>query len=90
MMHRKGETKIKKMAETSSHISLISKTRNKLDLQFKRLSEKQMGKKNKSMMFSQNTFIRTERLKEGEKIYSCQIQLGRLLDSQLIIKQNRL
>lgn len=49
MMHRKGETKIKKMAETSSGISLISKTRNKLDLQFKRLSEKQSDGKIKQI-----------------------------------------
>ena len=39
------------------------------------------------MMFSQNTFVRTERLKEDRNIHSCQIQLKRLLDSQIIIKQ---
>ena len=57
------------MVEASSSIPLISKTRNKLDLQSKRDFQKssQTGKnqnKFSTMMFSQNTFVRTERLKE--------------------------
>lgn len=80
------------MVEASSSIPLISKTRNKLDLQSKRDFQKssQTGKnqnKFSTMMFSQNTFVRTERLKEDGNIHSCQIQLKRLLDSQIIIKQ---
>lgn len=30
------------------------------------------------MIFPQNTLIRTERLKEGRKLYTCQIQLKRI------------
>ena len=80
------------MVEASSSIPLISKTRNKLDLQSKRDFQKssQVGKnqnKFSTMMFSQNTFLRTERLKEDGNSDSCQIQLKRLLGSQIIIKE---
>ena len=80
------------MVEASSRIPLISKTRNKLDLQSKRDFQKssQVGKnqnKFSTTMFSQNTFLRTERLKEDGNSDSCQIQLKRLLDSQIIIKE---
>ena len=74
------------MIEASSSISLIPRTVNKLDLQFKTVIRKGVSwvwcvcEKNKSstMTFSWNILIRTERLKEGGKIYNCQVQLQRI------------